>query len=82
MASEVTLQRVKTIVIEQSGDDGDWIAPWTRLGQCGDSLTGVEIIMACEDTFEIEITDAEWSDNMTIERLADMCEEKTSVEAQ
>ncbi len=56
MADQSTFDRVCDIVREQGGLDDAELTLDTKLSEVGlDSLATVEIVMACEDEFEIEI---------------------------
>ncbi|MCC6103359.1 MAG: phosphopantetheine-binding protein [Olegusella sp.] len=59
MAEESTFDHIVVILREQDGLEGVELTPETRLAGVGlDSLATVEVVMACEDEFDIEI-DAE-----------------------
>ena len=59
MADKSTEQRVKDIIVEQLGVNADQVTPEAKfiedLG--ADSLDTVELVMALEEEFEIEIPD-------------------------
>jgi acyl carrier protein len=75
MPLEATMKRIATIVIEQTGQDGDWVVPALKLEDMGDSLDMVEVVMAVEQSFGVEIRDDQYSPETTIEQLATMVEE-------
>lgn len=77
MALDTTIAQVRKIIIESTGQDGDWVTPKLKLGEVGDALDRVETIMAIEITFGVEIADAEFCPHTTIEELAEMVERKT-----
>lgn len=59
MAEQSTFDRICAIVREQGGLDDVKLTPETKLSDVGlDSLATVEVVMACEDEFGVEI-DAE-----------------------
>ncbi len=55
----MSFEKIKEIIIEQLGVEGEQISMETHLMKDleADSLDAVEIIMAIEDEFEIEIPD-------------------------
>ena len=54
-------ERVKNIIVEQLGVDADQVAPDTSFVEDlgADSLDTVELVMAFEEEFDIEIPDEE-----------------------
>ncbi len=61
MSSEAIFEKVKEIIIEQLGVEGDTITSESSfIDDLGaDSLDIVELIMALEEEFDLEIPDAE-----------------------
>ncbi|WP_300356232.1 acyl carrier protein [Fusobacterium sp.] len=71
------LDRIKEIVVEQLGVDADQVTPDANfvddLG--ADSLDTVELIMAFEEEFEIEIPDTDAEKIKTVQDVMDYIEE-------
>lgn len=67
-------ERVKKVVAEQLGVEEDKVVPGARFGDDlgADSLDGIEIIMAVEDKFGIEISDEEAEGADTVQGLIDL----------
>ena len=61
MADDSTEEKVKNIIVEQLGVNADQVVPGAKfiedLG--ADSLDTVELVMAFEEEFEIEVPDEE-----------------------
>ena len=52
----MTLDKIKNIIADHSGEEADSIAPETALADLGiDSLTTVEILMDIEDEFGVSL---------------------------
>lgn len=69
--------RVRTIVAEHSATSFDALIPELpfRDVKC-DSIDHVEIVLACEEHFAVEITDDEWQDTVTVGELITLVERK------
>ena len=71
------LDKIKEIVVEQLGVDADQVTPEANfvddLG--ADSLDTVELIMAFEEAFDIEITDTDAEKIKTVQDVMDYIEE-------
>lgn len=59
MSQKTTLERVQKIVVDQLGVDADKVKPEASFTEDlgADSLDTVELVMALEEEFEIEIPD-------------------------
>ncbi len=70
------LDKIKALIVEQTGISGDSLDLSTSLMSDieADSLDAVEIIMAIEDEFEIEIPDEEAEKFVTIKDIVDYLE--------
>ncbi len=56
MADTSTFERVCDIIRDNAGADDVELKPETTMSELGlDSLTTVEVVVACEDEFDIEI---------------------------
>ena len=73
----MTLDKIKAIIAEQLGVDESEVKPETHLMKDleADSLDAVEIIMAIEDEFAIEIPDEEAEKFQTVKDLVKYVEE-------
>ena len=71
------LDKIKEIVVEQLGVDADQVTPEAKfvddLG--ADSLDTVELIMAFEEEFDIEIPDTDAEKIKTVQDVMDYIEE-------
>ncbi len=66
------LEKVKSIITEQLGVDGEEITPDTSFDDLNaDSLDIVELIMALEEEFDMEIPDEEVEKIQTIGEVVD-----------
>ena len=74
--------KVKEIIVEQLGVDGDDIKTDTSLTKDleADSLDAVEIIMAIEEEFDIEVPDEEAENFANIGDIIKFIEAKTDAE--
>ena len=70
------LDKIKVLIVEQTGISADSLDLSTSLMSDieADSLDAVEIIMAIEDEFEIEIPDEEAEKFVTIKDIVDYLE--------
>ena len=80
MAAEKTIeQRVKAIITEQLGVNPDQVTPEAKfiedLG--ADSLDTVELVMALEEEFGLEILDAEAAKILTVQDAIRHIEDRT-----
>ena len=78
MAEKSIEQRVKDIIVEQLGVNADQVTPEAKfiedLG--ADSLDTVELVMALEEEFEIEIPDEDAEKILTVGKALDYIKEK------
>ena len=78
MADKPIDQRVKDIIVEQLGVKPDQVTPEAKfiedLG--ADSLDTVELIMALEEEFEIEIPDEDAEKITTVQQAVDYISER------
>lgn len=83
MTQEKILQKVREITAEQLDVDIEEIKPESNFANDlgADSLDVVELVMALEEEFEIEISDEEAEKIATVEAAAKHIEEKTSATA-
>ena len=67
------LEKIQDIISKQLGIDADSIQPTSNLTSDldADSIEAVEIIMAIEDEFEIEIPDEKIESIVTVQDLVD-----------
>jgi acyl carrier protein len=79
--SEEVLSKVKSIVAEKLGIEEDKIKPESAFADDldADSLDIVDLIMALEEEFNIEIPDEEAEKIATVGDAVDYIEEKSSV---
>ena len=75
MGLEPTFQKLRKIILESSGMDGDWVFPETKLNEIGDCEDWMAIEGAIELSFGIELP-AWLTGNETVGQLADLCERK------
>lgn len=73
----MTFDKIKDIIVDQLGVEGDDITESTSLMKDleADSLDAVEIIMAIEEEFDVEIPDEEAENFATIGDIAKYVEE-------
>lgn len=73
MELKVIEEKVKKVVAEQFGVAVAELKPETRLAEDlgADSLDNVEMVMALEDEFEIEISDAQEEKIKTVQQAID-----------
>jgi acyl carrier protein len=70
-------EKVQEIIANQLGVDADEVTPETDIDDLGaDSLDFVEILMAVEEEFDIEITDDEADKIDTVEDLVECIKAK------
>jgi len=78
MAEKTIEQRVKDIIVEQLGVNADQVTPEAKfiedLG--ADSLDTVELVMALEEEFEIEIPDEDAEKITTVHQAIDYINER------
>ena len=77
----MVFEKIRDIIVEQLGVDGDDITMYTNLTRDleADSLDAVEIIMAIEDEFDIEIPDEEAEQFQLISNLVKYVEENAEL---
>ena len=71
----MTLDKIKGIIAEQLGVDEDAVKMETHLMK-DDSLDAVEIIMAIEDEFDIEVPDEDAEKFQTVSDIVNYVEAK------
>ena len=73
MSSEAIFEKVKEIIVEQLGVEEDIVKPEASfIDDLGaDSLDVVELIMALEEEFDLEIPDAEAEKDATVNDLVE-----------
>lgn len=78
--SEVIFGKVKKIVAEQLGVDEEQVKPDASFANDlgADSLDTVELVMALEEEFEIEIPDEAAEGIGTVQAAVDFIKEKTA----
>ncbi|MBR0598060.1 acyl carrier protein [Sinanaerobacter chloroacetimidivorans] len=76
----MTFEKIREIIVEQLGVDESAVTPETSLMKDleADSLDAVEIIMAIEDEFEIEVPDEEAEKFQNVGDIVKYVEEKLS----
>ncbi|WP_100065229.1 acyl carrier protein [Miniphocaeibacter massiliensis] len=67
----MTFDKVKEIIIENLGVDGDAVKPEAKLIEDleADSLDAVELSMALEDEFDLQISDDEFANLSTVQDI-------------
>ncbi len=80
--SEKILERLKKIVMEQLGVDENQITPEASITDDlgADSLDRVELVMAIEQEFDIEISDEDAEKIVTIQDAVDYIKKCSDVE--
>ncbi len=80
MSDKTIEQRVKAIIVEQLGVNADQVTPEAKfiedLG--ADSLDTVELVMAFEEEFGIEVPDEEAEKLLTVGNVIEYVEKHTS----
>lgn len=75
-------QRIVVLVAEQSGEQADQIQLSQTLDSLGlDSIDALELIMAVEEKFDIEIPDEDAERVTTIQTLVDVVRERMGAPA-
>jgi acyl carrier protein len=76
----MTFEKIKEIIVEQLGVEDSAIQPETSLMKDleADSLDAVEIIMAIEDEFEIEVPDEDAEKFQNVGDIVKYVDEKTN----
>jgi acyl carrier protein len=80
---QTTFDRVKKQIVELTVCDDEEVKPESTLGDLGcDSLDVVEIVMALEDEFKIEIPDTDDNvDEITVQKIVDKVDELVKAKA-
>ena len=83
MSQQETFERVKKIVAEQLGVDPGEVTPGANFANDlgADSLDTVELVMALEEEFDIEIPDEAAEKMMTVQEAVDYINEKVAASA-
>lgn len=81
--SQEILERVQNVVVEQLEVDADKVKPEASFAQDlgADSLDTVELVMALEEEFDIEIPDEAAENIGTVQAAVDYIKEKTQTAA-
>ena len=80
MSVENVQERVKNIIVEQLGVEADQVKPEAQFvnGLGADSLDTVELIMALEEEFDIEIPDEKAEKIKTVGEAIDYIEQNAN----
>jgi acyl carrier protein len=83
MSQQDTFERVQKIVAEQLGVDAAEVVPGANFANDlgADSLDTVELVMALEEEFEIEIPDDAAEKMMTVQEAVDYINDKVAASA-
>jgi acyl carrier protein len=78
MSDQNTTQRINDILVDQLGIDLENIKPESNLASDlgADSLDFVELIMAVEEEFDVEISDEEAEGIHTVQKIIDLVDSK------
>lgn len=71
-----TAEKVKQILVEQLGVDESEVTPSASLADDlgADSLDRVELVMACEEAFDLEISDEDAENLLTVQAVTNYIE--------
>jgi acyl carrier protein len=83
MSQQETFDRVKKIVADQLGVDPNDVTPQANFANDlgADSLDTVELVMALEEEFSIEIPDEAAEKMMTVQEAVDYINDKVAASA-
>lgn len=83
MSQQDTFERVQKIVAEQLGVDAAEVVPGANFANDlgADSLDTVELVMALEEEFDIEIPDDAAEKMMTVQEAVDYINDKVAASA-
>ena len=83
MSNEDSFTRVQTIVSNQLEKDKDEVKPESNFANDlgADSLDTVELVMALEEEFEVEIPDEQAEQIATVQAAVDYIEKQTTAKA-
>ncbi|MDF5724178.1 MAG: acyl carrier protein [Rhizonema sp. PD38] len=83
MSQAETFEKVKKIVVEQLSVDADTVKPQSNFANDlgADSLDTVELVMALEEEFDIEIPDEAAEKITTVQEAADYINNKVAASA-
>jgi acyl carrier protein len=83
MSQQETFERVQKIVAEQLGVESSEVTPEANFANDlgADSLDTVELVMALEEEFDIEIPDDAAEKMMTVQEAVDYINEKVAASA-
>ena len=81
--ADIIFEKVKTIVKEQLSEDEDKITPEANFANdlVADSLYTVELVMALEEEFDIEIPDEAAEKITTVQEAVDYIKDKVAASA-
>ena len=81
--ADIIFEKVKTIVKEQLSEDEDKITPEANFANdlVADSLYTVELVMALEEEFDIEIPDEAAEKIATVQEAVDYIKDKVAASA-
>lgn len=83
MSEQEIFEKVKEIVVEQLGVEGDTVKPTSNFADDlgADSLDTVELVMALEEEFDIEIPDDAAEKILTVQEAVDYINDKVAASA-
>lgn len=83
MSQEKIFEKVKEIVAEQLGVKPEEVTPQANFANDlgADSLDTVELVMALEEEFDIEIPDEEAEKILTVQQAVDFINDKVAASA-
>ncbi|MFB2979543.1 acyl carrier protein [Microseira sp. BLCC-F43] len=83
MSQQDTFEKVKKIVVEQLGVEETAVIPTANFANDlgADSLDTVELVMALEEEFDIEIPDDAAEKMMTVQEAVDYINDKVAASA-
>jgi acyl carrier protein len=83
MRDPLTTDRVRRLIADQFGLVASDLQPEQSLADLGaDSLDRIELAMACEDEFAIDVADDALGPATTVQAVIDLCERLTAARAE